>query len=80
LKESAVLAWTNPDYTKLRRTCSPEGNENFIPECTNCHQAVRFIGPDHLEAHLIEPYENESPVTVEIKEDEEKLYSVNTDF
>ena len=47
--------WNNESYTKLRRTISKYTSDNFMAECTNCHNLACYKGPDHKEAHILEP-------------------------
>jgi radical SAM protein with 4Fe4S-binding SPASM domain len=46
--------WNNESYTKIRRTTSRQTNEQFVPQCRNCHNTCCFEGPDRKASHILE--------------------------
>ncbi|MFA6091733.1 MAG: glycosyltransferase [Elusimicrobiota bacterium] len=55
LKEDVQQCWNNPDYLRIRRTCTPSCRELSVPECSACHSTICFLGPDVRHAHFIRP-------------------------
>ncbi|MFH1507761.1 MAG: radical SAM protein [Candidatus Omnitrophota bacterium] len=53
LNEQIYQLWTNESYVRLRRTVNQLRKENFIPECTNCHNTICFKGSDSWQGHIL---------------------------
>jgi MoaA/NifB/PqqE/SkfB family radical SAM enzyme/glycosyltransferase involved in cell wall biosynthesis len=53
LREHVYQFWTNEDFIKIRRTCNIKNKENFIPECSDCHNTICFKGVDQERGHFL---------------------------
>lgn len=53
LKEHLSDIWNSNDYVRLRRTCSPHYDDDFIKDCKDCHNRLILKRDDFLDSHFI---------------------------
>lgn len=53
LEEELYQLWNNETYVMIRRTLSPNYDDNLIAECADCHSILCFRGPNAEDGHFI---------------------------
>lgn len=53
LEEELYQLWNNETYVMIRRTLSPNYDDNLVAECADCHSILCFRGPSAEAGHFI---------------------------